>query len=323
MTRVAQDARREYLACERSGVVSVMAPAKVNLFLEVGHLCENNYHEVTTIMHALMLHDVVHMEREKAPLGSGLVVEIHMREHGGVEPFVLAAKDNIAVKALVLFSEALDRCVDEKITIHIEKNIPAQAGLGGGSSDAAAVLIGAARLWGLGLCHPLIEQTAQRLGADVPFFLRGGCACFTGVGDIFDHSLKPAGSFVVLVKPKEGVATQAAYRAFDNQPYAIMPTDKACALAAEKAVNVPLRNNLVHASESILPLVAEVGAWLGRFGGLEGCLMSGSGSTLFARAYSFKEAQYVAKCARAQGWWARATMLCGMRVVSLPGFARR
>ena len=117
----------------------------------------------------------------------------------------LASDDNIASKA-VRACAALGRD-DAGIEIRIEKNIPRKAGLGGGSSDAAAALVGAARLWGIDPNDPAIEQTARQLGSDVAFFLHGGCSCYEGTGDVFIRAVEPSKRSVALVKPEGGVST--------------------------------------------------------------------------------------------------------------------
>lgn len=88
-------------------------------------------------------------------------------------------ESNIVAKAVRLLAEKLERTADETVVACLEKHIPAEAGLGGGSSDAAAALLGAAHLWGVPADDPRIEEAARSLGADVAFFLHGGCACFT------------------------------------------------------------------------------------------------------------------------------------------------
>ena len=147
----------------------------------------------------------------------------------------------------------------------------------------------------------------------MPFFLRGGCACFTGVGDVFSHELAPSNACVALIKPEGGVSTSAAYRAFDDCPQRIAPADRQTALDARHASDVPLRNNLTVASEQLLPALAEVHAWVNGHADVQAALMSGSGSAVFAVCPSFDAAARVAAQAQARGWWARATMFAPVR----------
>ncbi|OUO92551.1 4-(cytidine 5'-diphospho)-2-C-methyl-D-erythritol kinase [Gordonibacter sp. An230] len=294
------------------GSVRVIAPAKVNLFLDIGDMRPDGYHEAVSIMHALLLHDVLHL-RLAPSRGTGLSVELTCRARSGLAPLDVAPEDNIVSKAIHRLAQALGRSVDETVMAHVEKRIPAQAGLGGGSSDAAAALVGVAQLWGVSGDDPHIGEVARSLGADVPFFLRGGCACFSGVGDVFSHELAPLDAFVALIKPEGGVSTSAAYRAFDACPQRIASADRRLALEARRAADVPLRNNLARASEQLLSMLAEVRAWASGHDDVQEALMSGSGSAVFAICPSFDAASRVVAQARARGWWAHATMFAPLR----------
>ena len=227
-------------------------------------------------------------------------------------------ESNIVAKAVRLLAEKLGRTADETVVACLEKHIPAEAGLGGGSSDAAAALLGAAHLWGVPADDPRIEEAARSLGADVTFFLHGGCACFTGVGDAFDHALAPMNGNVVLVKPEGGVSTAAAYRAFDEHPTAISEADREAALEAQRAADVPLRNNLVPVSEHLLPALVDIRLWASERADVQRVLMSGSGSAVFMQCATFADAGRVAAEARMRGWWARATMFGSARAAVVP-----
>lgn len=304
-------------AFDGAGAVKLIAPAKVNLFLDIGARRPDGYHEAISIMHALTLHDVLHM-RLAPPQGEGLTIELSCLAREGVQPLDVPPERNIASKAVRALAERIGRAADETVAMRLEKLIPSEAGLGGGSSDAAAALVGAAQLWGLVPDDSRIEEVARGLGADVAFFLRGGCACFDGVGDAFSHELEPMGSFVALVKPQGGVSTARAYRAFDEDPQVIDESDRRAALGAQRAGDVPLRNNLACASESLLPVLAEVRTWIEARDGVEAALMSGSGSAVFALCESFEAASRVAVAARARGWWARATTFGPVRAAVVP-----
>lgn len=334
VARVAQDV--DAAAFRGPGAVRVIAPAKVNLFLDIGEVRPDGYHEATSIMHALLLHDVLHMKLvpagavapapapaaaaapAPAPREGGLTVHLTSRACSGTTPLDVPPEDNIITKAIRRLAQLTGRDANETMVVHAEKHIPAQAGLGGGSADAAAALVGAAQLWRLAPDDPRIEQAARTLGADVAFFLYGGCACFSGVGDVFEHALTPMSSPVALIKPEGGVSTAAAYRTFDANPQLIAPADRAAALAARRAHDVPLCNNLVAASEQLLPVLAEVRAWASAHPDVQAELMSGSGSAVFAVCPTFEAAARVAAQAQARGWWARATMFGPARAAIAP-----
>lgn len=307
------------------GWLKVIAPAKVNLHLAIGAKRADGYHEAATVMHALNLHDVVYLRRsmpDEQPAGcragSGRVVPtVHMV--AGDPSIVLpelSSADNLAARAVVVLADALQLPEDAtNLQIRIEKSIPAQAGLGGGSTNAAAALVGAARLWSLPADDPAIEQVAKTLGADVAFFLRGGCAYLEGTGDTFVHALQPSKQAVALVKPEGGVSTAQAYRQFDERPtYADddLAADVRQALAAD---DVQLYNNLAAASEIIMPQLADAREWLAGQEGVCGSLLCGSGAATFALCDDFSAACRVVAAARKRGWWARTSSLGSARVM--------
>lgn len=303
-----------------TGSLKVIAPAKVNLFLDVGARRADGYHEVVSIMHALTLHDVLYLRTRPGANepGAGLDVELTCCACEGLPELDVDAEHNIVVRAARALARRIGRAGDETLSIRLEKHIPAQAGLGGGSADAAAALVGCAQLWGLSADDERVEQTARELGADVPFFLHGGCACLTGAGDEFSHTLSPMKGFVVLVKPEGGVSTPQAYRAFDEAPVRIDAADAARARAARDAAEVPLRNNLAPASESLMEQLASMRAWLAERFGSDAVLLAGSGAATFALCDSFAQAGRIASEAQALGWWSRATTFGPVRAAVVP-----
>lgn len=320
-TNMVEEARLTQVADTRlePGEIRLIAPAKVNLFLNIGKKRSDDYHSAVSIMHALMLHDVIRMKCEPAE-SPGLSLDVRIIAREGLAPFDIPVEENIATRAARLLAQLLGRKQDEHMRIIIEKHIPAQAGLGGGSSDAAAVLVGAASLWGLPTNSPLVEEAARKLGADVAFFLEGGCACYTGVGDVLHHSLSPRSDALVLIKPEGGVSTKEAYQAFDECPQQLAEEDCQKAFAAQKASEVPLANNLVCASELLLPALAEVRKWIcQQQDGVVDALMSGSGSAIFVICSDFAAACRLQAQARLQGWWARTTTFGPARAAVVEG----
>ncbi len=294
---------------ESPGWIELVAPAKVNLVLNVGDRLDSGYHRVSTILHALNLHDTVFMRCTAAPEGSGISVAAEVKGRGGVSVPEIASADNLAAKAVALLARAIGRAEDERVEIRIDKRIPAQAGLGGGSSDAAAALVGACRLWGVDPSAREVRDAACEVGSDVAFFLQGGCAAFAGKGDGFVRSLRASKRPVVLVKPERGVSTVRAYQAFDEDP---VPADGAVEAAFDEvgfADDVPLFNNLALASEGLEPELSAVRCWLEGRCGAGRALLCGSGSCTFALCESFDEAVAVSMEARKRGWWSRATSL--------------
>jgi 4-diphosphocytidyl-2-C-methyl-D-erythritol kinase len=185
--------------------VVVRAPAKVNLHLEVLRRRPDGYHEIETVFQAVRLFDSVRAElRERRPGGEP-------RIELAVTPAGSAPRDarNLCWRAARLFCHK--QRVSGRIAIDLEKEIPSGAGLGGGSSDAAAVLVALDRLFGTDLEIRRLERLAAELGADVPFFIRGGTALGRGVGAELTALPRIRTGIFVIAKPAFELATADVY----------------------------------------------------------------------------------------------------------------
>lgn len=289
-------------------VTKIISPAKVNLVLAVGEKQESGFHEVQTIMHSLALHDTLSMRRfDDKGSGDGLQVMLKCESSFTIDPLLIKAEENIAYKAVVELAKALGRTQDETIEMILNKVIPAEAGLGGGSSNAAAALVGAATLWGVGVEDERVQEVASRLGADVSFFLKGGCARLSGKGDVFEAQLEPRSGFVLLVRPDAGVSTGKAYAAFDEDP--VLPSSEylSSIAALDAAADVSLYNNLEKAACSVTPVVAQVLEWGRAAAGEENVVLCGSGSAVCCIFDSYQAACEASVEARKHEWWTRVT----------------
>lgn len=289
-------------------VTKIISPAKVNLVLAVGEKQESGFHEVQTIMHSLALHDTLSMRRfDDEGSGDGLQVMLKCESSFTIDPLLIKAEENIAYKAVVELAKALGRTQGETIEMILNKVIPAEAGLGGGSSNAAAALVGAATLWGVGVEDERVQEVASRLGADVSFFLKGGCARLSGKGDVFEAQLEPRSGFVLLVRPDAGVSTGKAYAAFDEDP--VLPSSEylSSIAALDAAVDVSLYNNLEKAACSVTPVVAQVLEWGRAAAGEENVVLCGSGSAVCCIFGSYQAACEASVEARKHEWWTRVT----------------
>lgn len=321
--------------------VKVVAPAKVNLFLGIGARREDGYHSASTVMHALAMHDTIAMTIVEAgeeisllepgdaaqpqrqiditvEPGGGLRVGANVLWAAGLEPLAISDEENLACKAVHALAAEIGRVHDEVLRLVIEKKIPHQTGLGGGSADAAAALVGAANLWGLSPEDERIEAVARRLGADVPFFLHGGCALLEGTGAEFVRSLHPSKQTVLIVKPKGGVSTREAYAQFDELALGIPAALMTAVEAAQAAADVPLFNNLAPASEALHNQLAEVRTFLEAQPGVGGVLLCGSGAGTFAVCESYEAGQAASAAAQSRGWWARCTSFASLAASVLP-----
>lgn len=289
-------------------VTKIISPAKVNLVLAVGEKQESGFHEVQTIMHSLALHDTLSMRRfDDEGSGEGLQVMLKCESSFTIDPLLIKAEENIAYKAVVELAKALGRTQDETIEMILNKVIPAEAGLGGGSSNAAAALVGAATLWGVGVEDERVQEVASRLGADVSFFLKGGCARLSGKGDVFEAQLEPRSGFVLLVRSDAGVSTGKAYAAFDEDP--VLPSSEylSSIAALDAAADVSLCNNLEKAACSVTPVVAQVLEWGRAAAGEENVVLCGSGSAVCCIFDSYQAACEASVEARKHEWWTRVT----------------
>ena len=268
----------------------VWAPAKVNLFLEVLGKRPDGYHAVAMLMLAIRRFDTLCIKEEP----SGAISLQCNRSDLSTGP------DNLVVRAARLLQERTG--CPRGCRIRLLKRIPLAAGLGGGSSDAAATLLGLDRLWQLGLPPSELEKLGAELGSDVPFFFHLPAAWCTGRGEIVTPVGLPRPLDLVLVCPSFGCSTAAVYGQV-QVPQA--PVDGSALLAAAgsgdaEAIGRLLHNRLQPAAAALAPKIAE---YLDRLRALNpaGALMSGSGSTLFAVCRDRPEAERIAKEMRDSG----------------------
>jgi 4-diphosphocytidyl-2-C-methyl-D-erythritol kinase len=290
--------------------VRVAAPAKVNLFLGVGERLPDGYHRVDTVLHAVELSD----EIELGP-------STELRLTCSVDLSIPAEK-NLVCRAVNAMAQAFDRPAAVDIVLH--KRIPHGAGLGGGSSDAAATIAGLAELWGLPGADARLVEVARSLGADVPFFLLDSPALMTGRGDVLERPLPAANSPLVLVRPPAGVPTAAAYRAFDEAPAPLsspQPVIDALQSSDTQVLARALANNMQNASSAVVPEVGETLAWVRQQDGVLGALVAGSGSAVFGLTENDQAAEKIVVEAAARGWWGTATRLRprGVEVIGREG----
>lgn len=183
------------------------APAKINLGLDVLGVRPDGHHAIDTVLQTIDLFDTVTLERGAAP-------GISIRVTGSASEGVPEDDTNLAVRAATVLAERTGHAPE--LAIGLEKEIPAGAGLGGGSSDAAAVLLALARRFAVPDPTRTLVDLAAELGADVPFFLEGGTRRATGKGDRLERAEPPAERWGVLVVPPVVVSTAAAYAWWDE-----------------------------------------------------------------------------------------------------------
>ncbi|MFS8779920.1 MULTISPECIES: 4-(cytidine 5'-diphospho)-2-C-methyl-D-erythritol kinase [unclassified Synechococcus] len=279
---------------------TLIARAKINLYLEILGSRPDGYSEVAMVLQSIHLAD--RLQLKSRPHGIHLTCD---------RPEVPADARNLAYQAAELLQKECHSAAG--VEIHIEKHIPVAAGLAGGSADAAAVLVGLNQLWGLGLTVGELQSLAARLGSDIPFCIQGGTQLATGRGEVLEPLADWEGIPVLLAKPKHlGVSTAWAYQAFrsrqgslggDALPKPTLPTLPQ-ALAALSRQDPPalarsLRNDL---EQVVLPEYAIVGELRQALlsAGALGSLMSGSGPTVFGIMPSLELAAQVRNTLRHQ-----------------------
>lgn len=184
----------------------IKARAKVNWTLSVLGQRGDGYHELDMLMQSIQLSDTLNI-KEAGELSLALDGQAQVPSDGA----------NLVLKAASLLREITN--TKRGAQIRLKKAIPVSAGLGGGSADAAAALVGLNRLWGLGLSEKDLAALALKVGADVPFCLIGGLARARGVGDVLAPLQCRTGFHLVIVKPTIGLSTPAVFAAYDAMPH--------------------------------------------------------------------------------------------------------
>lgn len=287
--------------------VRALAPAKLNLTLEVGPPREDGYHPIVSVMVPVSLTDeLVLCERKDDEIH----LEVSMADSQGVP--VSADQENLAWRAGRLLQEfALEeRGIRRGASIHLHKRIPVAAGLGGGSSDAAAVLVGLNQLWQLGLSTAELSALGEQLGADVPFCIRSKAGLVEGIGEQYTPLADVPRIPIVLVNPRRPLNTGQVFRRFDAAGEPGHPgehtTQMVRALFSGDLRNIAkaVYNDLGQPARLLAPEVAEIEAFL-RTAGALAAQVTGSGPTVFAITESPEQAQQLFELCRAQAenWW--------------------
>jgi len=210
--------------------MKLTARAKINLTLDILGKRPDGYHEVRMILQEIGLSDRITLEQ-----GTSGENELFFSENGksGGAAALSAEADNLMLRAARLMQKTFG--ISRGVRMRLEKNIPVAAGLAGGSADAAAVITGMDRLFGLCLSTEELCAAGACLGADIPFCIRGGTMLCEGIGERMTPAESRLHGFLVLAKPDAPVSTKDAYRAFDLlDPAAIERPDTAGALSALK-----------------------------------------------------------------------------------------
>ncbi len=273
--------------------LTIHAPAKLNLFLEVLGRRADGFHELETLMVSVGLYDTLrlrhttseHIELTNSGIGTSGAGQMSEIPEG---------RTNLVVRAAELLREATGTSAGARVSLH--KRIPAAAGMAGGSSDAAAALLGFNQLWRLGLAHAELHELAARLGSDVPFFLSSSSAAICrGRGERIEPVHWPTRLYFVVVRPATGLSTAEVFQ--NCRPQEERRSVEALATMLAKGdlgqAGQQLHNRLL---EPALRLNEDVNRLRRTFAKLPvlGHMMSGSGTSYFGICAHRKHARTVA-----------------------------
>lgn len=261
--------------------LKIRGRAKINLSLDVLRKREDGYHEVKMIMQQVDLYDEITLRE----IEEGIKLECNCE-------FIPVDEGNIAYRAAKLIKEKYH--IQQGIYIHIDKNIPVAAGLAGGSTNAAAVLLGLNNLWDLGADKEALMELGMKLGADVPFCILGGAALAEGIGEKLTPIQGLENTWVVLCKPNIGVSTADVYKNLDVNKIQQRPdTERILDALCRKDIQVVagnLKNVLEQVTEQMHPIVRDIKRRMLEYNAL-GSIMSGSGPTVFGLYKDYNKAK--------------------------------
>ncbi|MCK4303939.1 MAG: 4-(cytidine 5'-diphospho)-2-C-methyl-D-erythritol kinase [Candidatus Eisenbacteria sp.] len=267
--------------------------AKFNLYLAVLSKRSDGYHEVDTVLQSISLADTLSFE----PLDDD---HLEVECDGDNIP---SGPANLVWRALALLRERCGLCKGMRVKLH--KRIPARAGLGGGSSNAACALAAGNLLWKLGLREGELEQMGAELGSDVPFFIRGGTQRCTGRGEWLEAVMPLADSTWVVVKPEWDLSTGAVYECIRS----VLTPNEAKArmflgfLAKRDLHSIVEKgfSDLEGPAGELQPRAAELKAWMSE-AGLVGIRLAGSGSAWVGYCPDPGMARHIVSAGRERGW---------------------
>ena len=251
--------------------VRLKAMAKINLGLDVVRKREDGYHEVRMIMQTIRMYDQI---RLRAVSEAGIKVRTNLS-------YLPCNEDNLVHKAAKLLMEEFE--VREGLSIELKKYIPVAAGMAGGSSDAAAVMVGVNRMFGLGLTKAQLMERGVKIGADVPYCIMRGTVLAEGIGEILTPLPPMPKCHVLIAKPGIHVSTKFVYGGLHLDEVTVHPDIDGQAAIKAGDLNEAARlmgNVLESVTVSTYPVIDEIKEFMVQHGAL-GAMMSGSGPTVF------------------------------------------
>lgn len=252
--------------------IELKALAKINLGLDVTGTRENGYHDVRMVMQTIYLYDNVTIQKKAEP---GIDVKTNLK-------YLPINEENIAYKAAKLLIDEFG--IEEGVEITLDKHIPVAAGLAGGSSNAAAVLVGMNQMFDLKLSYKELMERGVTLGADVPYCIMRGTVLAEGIGEILSPLPPLPKCYVLIAKPGINVSTKVVYEKLDSKPIEKHPDIDAIIEGLEnqdiKKIAASMGNVLEAVTIEDYPIIEDIKTAMKKEGALN-AMMSGSGPTVF------------------------------------------
>lgn len=252
--------------------IKLRAMAKINLGLDVVRRREDGYHEVKMIMQNVRLYDDIVIVKKSAP---GISIETNLK-------FIPVNEDNLIYKAAKLLMDEFD--VKEGVSISLHKRIPVAAGMAGGSTDAAATMVGINRMFNLGLSKKQLMERGVKIGADVPYCIMRGTALSEGIGEILTELPKPPKCKVLIAKPGISVSTKFVYTHLVLNENTVHPDIDSMIESIKENDIYGVASKLGNVLETVTipeyPIIQDIKNKMVEMGALNS-LMSGSGPTVF------------------------------------------
>ena len=253
-------------------VIKLKALAKINLGLDVLGRRENGYHDVKMVMQTIYLYDNVTISKTEEP---GIQIESNLF-------YLPVDENNIAYKAAKKLMDEFQ--IQEGVRIVLEKHIPVAAGMAGGSSNAAAVLVGMNRLFSLGLSQEDLMERGVSLGADVPYCVMRGTVLAEGIGEILTPLPPLPKCYVLIAKPGISVSTKQVYEKLDSKEIEEHPDIDGILDGLEHGDLRKIANSMGNVLEKVTiedyPIIEDIKRTMKEAGALN-AMMSGSGPTVF------------------------------------------
>ena len=267
--------------------INIKARAKINLSLDITGKREDGYHEISTVMQTLSLHDSLHIKKIYKPNYLKVVSNL---------PWLPDDERNLAYRAAKYLRDRFN--IADGIFINIKKAIPASAGLAGGSADCAAALVGIRNLFALPLDNEEMRNLSIQFGADVPFCVMRGCAHATGIGEILEPLPSLPYMHIVLVKPPVIVSTEEVFRNFDIAAMGRRPDTQRMFHGIANRDLTEICAGMANVLESVTakqyPIIDELKSFLMDLGA-KIAMMTGSGPTVFGIFAGRKAAEEAAE----------------------------